>query len=39
MGIEFSIKHTLFALLVGHSEWSLNHLVRNGFVVELDNRV
>ena len=22
-----------------HSEWFLNHLVRNDFVVELDNRV
>ena len=27
--IEFSIKHPLFALLVRHSEWILNHLVRN----------
>ena len=39
LGIEFSIKHPLFALLVRHSEWILNHLVRNDFVVELDNRV
>ena len=39
LGIEFSIKHPLLALLVPHSEWILNHLVRNGFVVELDNRV
>ena len=39
LGIEFSIRHPLFALLVGHSEWILNHLVRNDFVVELDNRV
>ena len=39
LGIESSIKHTLFALLVRHSEWILNHLVRNDFVVELDNRV
>ena len=37
--IEFSIKHRLFALLVRHSEWILNHLVRNDFEVELDNRV
>ena len=40
LGIEFSMKHPLFALLVRHSEWVLNHLVvRNDFVVELDNRV
>ena len=39
LGIEFSIKHPLFALLVRHSEWILNHLVRNDFVVELENRV
>ena len=39
LDIEFSIKHPLFALLVRHSEWILNHLVRNDFVVELDNRV
>ena len=38
-GIEFSNKHPLFALLVRHSEWILNHLVRNDFLVELDNRV
>ena len=25
LGIEFSIKHPLFALLVRHSEWILNH--------------
>ena len=37
--IDFSIKHPLFALLVRHSEWILNHLVRNDFVVELDNRM
>ena len=36
---ESSIKHPLFALLVRHSEWTQNHLVRNYFVVELDNRV
>ena len=35
LGTEFSIKHPLFALLVRHSEWILNHLVRNDFVVEL----
>ena len=37
--IEFSIKHPLFALLVRHSEWILNHLVRNAFVVEMESRV
>ena len=37
--IKFSIKHRLFALLVRHSEWILNHLVLNDFEVELDNRV
>ena len=31
--------HPLIALLVRHSEWILNHLVRNDFLVELDNRV
>ena len=39
LGIEFSIKHTLLALLVRHSEWTLNHWVSNDFVVELDKRV
>ena len=39
LGIEFSIKHPLFALLARRSEWILNHLVRNDFLVELDNRV
>ena len=39
LGIEFSITHPLFALLVRHSEWILNHLVHIDFVVELDNRV
>ena len=39
LGIEFSIKRRLFALLVRHSEWILNHLVRIDFLVELDNRV
>ena len=39
MGIELPIKHPLFVLLVRHSEWILNHLVRNDFLVELDNRV
>ena len=33
------VLHPLFALLVRHSEWILNHLVRNDFVVEQDNRV
>ena len=32
LGIEFSVKHPLFALLVRHSEWILNHLVRNDSV-------
>ena len=39
LGIEFSIKHPLFALLVRHSEWILNHLVRNDFVDGVDKRV
>ena len=39
LGIEFSVEHPLFALLVRHSEWILNHLVRNDFAVELDKRV
>ena len=39
LGIEFSIKHPLFALLARRSEWILNHLVRNDFLVELDSRV
>ena len=39
LAIMFSIKHPLFTLLVRHSEWILNHLVRNDFVVGLDNRV
>ena len=39
LGIEFFVKHPLLALLVRHSEWVLNHLVRKDFVVELDNRV
>ena len=39
LGIEFSIRHPLYALLVRHSEWILNHFVRNDFLVELDNRV
>ena len=37
LGIESSIKHHLFVLLVRHSEWILNHVVRNDFLVELDN--
>ena len=39
LGIVFSVKHPLFAMLVRHSEWILNHLVRNDFLVEVDNRV
>ena len=39
LGIVFSVKHPLFALLVRHSEWILNHLVRNENLVEVDNRV
>ena len=39
LGIELSIKHPRFELLVRHSEWILNQLMRNDFVVELDNRV
>ena len=39
LDVEFSIKHLLFALLVRHGGWVLNHVVRNDFVVELDNRV
>ena len=38
LGIVFSVKHLLFALLVRHSEWILNHLMRNDFLVEVDNR-
>ena len=33
------VKHPVFALIVRHSEWILNHLVRNDFVVEDDNPV
>ena len=39
LGIEFTIKHPLFALLVRHSEWILNHLVRKDFLVGLGHRV
>ena len=39
VGIVFSIKHPLFAALVRHSEWILNHSVRNDFLVEVDNCV
>ena len=39
LGIEFSIEHPLFALLVRHSEWIFESFARNDFVVELDNRV
>ena len=33
LGIVFSVKLPLFALLVRHSEWILDHLVRNDFLV------
>ena len=33
-GVVFSVEHPLFALLVRHSEWILNHLVRNDSLVE-----
>ena len=36
LGIVFPIKQPLFALLVRHSEWILNHPVRNDFLVEVD---
>ena len=39
LSIEVSIKHPLFALWMRHSGWILNHLVRNDFLVDLDNRV
>ena len=39
LGIETPFKLLFFALFVRHSEWILNHLVRNDFLVELDNRV
>ena len=39
LGVVFCVKHPLIALLVRHSEWILNHLVRNDFLVELDSRV
>ena len=32
MGITFSIEHRAFPLIVRHSEWMLNHLVRNDFM-------
>ena len=34
LGIKLSIMHPFFALLVRHSEWLLNHLVRSDFQVE-----
>ena len=37
--ITFSIKHPVFPQLVLHSEWILNHLVHNDFLVEDVNRV
>ena len=33
------VKHPVFALIARHSEWILNDLVRNDFMVEDDNRV
>ena len=39
LGIEFSIKHPLSALLVRQSERILNHLVRNEFVVLLRDQL
>ena len=35
MGITFSMKHHEFALVVRHSEWILNHLVRNDFWMKM----
>ena len=34
LGIVFSVKHPLFAMLVRHSDWILNHLVHNHFLVD-----
>ena len=31
-GIKFSISHPVFALLVRHSDWLMNHLVRSDFL-------
>ena len=39
LGINFSIVHQLFALLVRHSDWLVNHLVSSDFQVEADERV
>ena len=36
LGIVFSVKNHFFALLVRHSEWILNHLVRNDFSCDQD---
>ena len=33
------VRHPVFALIARHSGWNLNHLVRNDFMVEDDNRV
>ena len=39
-GHHVLLSNTLvFALIARHSEWILNHLVRNDFMVEDDNRV
>ena len=39
LGLMFSTMHPFFALLVRHSEWLTNHLVRSDFQVEADERV
>ena len=39
LGINVPIMHSVFALLVRHSEWLMNHLVRSDFQVEADERV
>ena len=39
LGVEFSIKHPLFAMLVRYSEWIQNHLVRNDFTVIKTSRM
>ena len=38
-GITLSFKRPLRALLVRHSEWTLNSLVRSDVPMEMDNRV
>ena len=39
LDITFSIKHTVFAPFARHSECILNHLERNDFLVQYDNRM